>query len=597
MPVRTWEVVAWVLLVVWMTASRWAVAPDILYEWDSANYALGMQEFDVYHHQPHPPGYPLFLAALRLAARLGGNEVTPFLVVNSILGSAILLLMGWLIRRTAGPLGALALAFAFSVCPPFWCQGASSTAYIAECFCSVACGGLALALVRRRISLLLAALLLGLVLGIRPSGTVGLTPVVLLGALLSRPRLSDWIKAAVGFGAACSVWFFPLIIYGGGWVKYRMASDALFAWQLDIGSVFGGDWSTVPHNGGTLSRYLIDSMNLLWIALAGNAILVVIKRPMVWRTAGLLACWVVPGVAVYTLHHLAKSAYVLTLAPATFLMTLMLYVTGRRGLDAPWRRAFSWANGAILGLYLLLNITAFMTAVPVPLLRHKDARIDVPKKAYLAGDYGRLGLIYRTYPQRQMRELVDKLDPDQDLVVYLFGTHELHRFETYYHPHQWMMATTIGHQWALVNPPNRHFPDTFGDFQITVLYTPKLGSLPNGMTCVSAIYDRLILTRDDMELEIPLDKVPRRVLLVYTCPSCLLVLGPGVKYVQDLHVGTAYYAAEVQLPGLSENLDITQWGSEARQDYCDAVVYERVMLDWFGRRSWGPRTNTLTALP
>src|SRR5688572_24432007 len=29
---------------------------------DSINFALGLREFDVARHQPHPPGYPLYTA-------------------------------------------------------------------------------------------------------------------------------------------------------------------------------------------------------------------------------------------------------------------------------------------------------------------------------------------------------------------------------------------------------------------------------------------------------------------------------------------------------------------------------------------------------
>jgi hypothetical protein len=32
-------------------------------EIDSVNFAMGIRHFDLWNHQPHPPGYPLFVFA------------------------------------------------------------------------------------------------------------------------------------------------------------------------------------------------------------------------------------------------------------------------------------------------------------------------------------------------------------------------------------------------------------------------------------------------------------------------------------------------------------------------------------------------------
>ena len=39
---------------------------------DSFNFALGMRDYDVAAHQPHPPGYPVFTALARGSAHLVG---------------------------------------------------------------------------------------------------------------------------------------------------------------------------------------------------------------------------------------------------------------------------------------------------------------------------------------------------------------------------------------------------------------------------------------------------------------------------------------------------------------------------------------------
>ncbi len=54
------------LLAVVSLAAHLAVLPPTLEDLDSVNFALGVRHFDVAQHQPHPPGYPIFIALGKL---------------------------------------------------------------------------------------------------------------------------------------------------------------------------------------------------------------------------------------------------------------------------------------------------------------------------------------------------------------------------------------------------------------------------------------------------------------------------------------------------------------------------------------------------
>jgi len=41
-------------------------------EWDSVQFAMGIREFNLWKHQPHPPGYPLYIFLAWLPVRLIG---------------------------------------------------------------------------------------------------------------------------------------------------------------------------------------------------------------------------------------------------------------------------------------------------------------------------------------------------------------------------------------------------------------------------------------------------------------------------------------------------------------------------------------------
>src|SRR5688500_17559330 len=49
------------LAAAWLAAHLPYLAPS-LEDIDSINFALGLREFDVARHQPHPPGYPVYIA-------------------------------------------------------------------------------------------------------------------------------------------------------------------------------------------------------------------------------------------------------------------------------------------------------------------------------------------------------------------------------------------------------------------------------------------------------------------------------------------------------------------------------------------------------
>jgi hypothetical protein len=45
-----------------------------LNDWDEALFSLGVAEYEVDQHWPHPPGYPLFVAAAKGVHLLGVSE-------------------------------------------------------------------------------------------------------------------------------------------------------------------------------------------------------------------------------------------------------------------------------------------------------------------------------------------------------------------------------------------------------------------------------------------------------------------------------------------------------------------------------------------
>src|SRR5579864_939714 len=89
--------------------------PASLEDLDSINFALGIRDFDVARHQPHPPGYPIFILAAKAVHAVVPSEARALSVVGVGVGGLAALALARLFRtleatRSAEDAGLLATA-------------------------------------------------------------------------------------------------------------------------------------------------------------------------------------------------------------------------------------------------------------------------------------------------------------------------------------------------------------------------------------------------------------------------------------------------------------------------------------------------------
>jgi hypothetical protein len=85
-------------------ATRLPFAARRLWDHDSVQFALGVERYDLAAHHPHPPGYPLYIAVLKLLSALGvgpGRGMVALAIAAAALGA-------WLIVPLAARLAVLA---------------------------------------------------------------------------------------------------------------------------------------------------------------------------------------------------------------------------------------------------------------------------------------------------------------------------------------------------------------------------------------------------------------------------------------------------------------------------------------------------------
>ena len=341
---------------------------------DSVNFALGVRDFDVAAHRPHPPGYPIFIALGKLSTPLIGSTVDtaqpgaspearglafwgtiagavaawPLLALFRAIAKSepvaragvVLTLTSPLVwfnaSRPMSDLPGLALALAAQAlfATAFVRQGEDRRAR-AE---GVGIGGEALARSGRLI--VLGALVAGLALGMR-SQTAWLTlplAAVVLTDRAGQDATGAIVGGAMAFAVGVLAWLVPLVVASGGPVRYLAALSSQAGEDLSGVDMFATNPTPRRMAFGLLHTFVQPwasvplAAGVIVLAVVGTVLLLRRGR----REAVLLAAVTVP----YAIFHLVfqetvTTRYVLPLVPALALLTaLALGAAGRIALTA-----------------------------------------------------------------------------------------------------------------------------------------------------------------------------------------------------------------------------------------------------------------------
>jgi hypothetical protein len=212
------------VLAVAFFAAHVSFLPSSLEDLDSINFALGIRDFDVANHQPHPPGYPIFIVAAKGVGAIVGSEVGALSLMSIVAGALaafpLTMLAALLLKDRRGALSVAAALLAMTA-PLFWITSArplSDSVGLA-----VALGLQALILnARHPRELIAVSLCAGVAAGIR-SQIVWLT-VPLLVLITWRvwsvlPSRSIG-QIALAYLAGILIWFVPLVAVSGGPAAY-----------------------------------------------------------------------------------------------------------------------------------------------------------------------------------------------------------------------------------------------------------------------------------------------------------------------------------------------------------------------------------------
>ncbi len=338
----------------------------MLYNWDAVQFALALREYDVVKHQPHPPGYILYVALGRIVNAWLGDPVASYVALAVVMSGATTFVVYYLARTIYDRATALTATTLLAVSPLFWFYGSVGLSYASEAlFASVVAYYAFRALEGSRTDGWLAAGYLGLAGGVRQSLLVLLLPLW-LGSVVLGMRRARALLAGLAILAGCVVtWFVPMVWLTGGLARYLAASAQLADSVVMPTSIVGGPIEITVR----MSRHLVESVLVGLGPLAAVALLVpwYVRRFGWSRREAFLLGWTLPPVLVYTLVHFGQGGYALTFLPAlTILLARVLVAAlGCAAERASHVRARSLLTTAVVTLVVLVNGAFFVSARPM----------------------------------------------------------------------------------------------------------------------------------------------------------------------------------------------------------------------------------------
>lgn len=280
--------------------TRALAIPASMWEFDDHNFARAIHDYDIVHHTPHPPGFPIFIVLIRAAYFIVRDDHRALLTVNfvfaSLLGAALFYLYREIFEdRLIALAGALLGCFA----PSLWVHSLIARSDTPNLVLGIICLALIMRGFKSHRALLTGCIILGLGMGIR----VTLMPLVgsLLALVLSVHlwKYRNWklVAKAVSITGFCILsWYIPIVLITG-WQNYRDAVARQSKYISETDTIFQSIYTPAERFYG----YFIEiwgepNIALTVYVLAGCGVLLLAFQRK-WKALGLLIVSFLPFLA------------------------------------------------------------------------------------------------------------------------------------------------------------------------------------------------------------------------------------------------------------------------------------------------------------
>jgi hypothetical protein len=364
-------------------------------EYDSVQFAMGVRDFNLWEHQPHPPGYPLFIFFGWIGGKVFGASPEDSLHFVSSLGGA-LFVAAWffIIRLQFNQRLAWWVAACLAITPVVWM---TSTKVLTD---SLAAGFLSAEIAAaiwfwqrgRGVALCAVCLFGAAAAGTRPQLIAVVFLILFLALRKGAVQMKMSIFAAGALIAGCLLWLVPMWHSQVGlrdnispWLVYPQQVYGQWHWLLNKPHtyLFAGDWSP----GYLAFRFVSHILGWFglgfgflqsWAALFAGGLIVTFgfaaylfgrREPndrQFWRFH---LSWALLHIAIIFVCLPANQRYYLVIYP----LLLVACLRGFLRLPAPW----NWSALALPAILLFITVPLAITnhweeAPPIRLMHYPE---------------------------------------------------------------------------------------------------------------------------------------------------------------------------------------------------------------------------------
>jgi Protein of unknown function (DUF2723) len=349
----------WIFFLLAIT-TRIPFTSRLLLHMDSGQFALALEKFDITVHQPHPPGYFLYVMMGRILHHFIADANCVFVSISVFFSgltvAAIYLLGKDIFERRIGIVAAL-LALSS---PSLWFHGEVALTYIVEAFFSTVIALFCWRILKGEEKYLwMSVVALGVAGGIRQNTPVFLLPVW----LYSVRNLTPWKIATslIVLAVTCLIWFIPMVWMSGGWDVYRGAIRELWMFHTGGHSLLGGEGVTFILFPLKLIQYIVFGLGACLFPFCMAVYSLARSRQLKSLDSAkalFIAFWVLPVMMFYIFVFLSmqNSGYVLIFLPALLILSsFSIFYVGNNFGERYRRKAYM----SIISSVIILNTAAF----------------------------------------------------------------------------------------------------------------------------------------------------------------------------------------------------------------------------------------------
>jgi 4-amino-4-deoxy-L-arabinose transferase-like glycosyltransferase len=201
---------------------------------DSVQYALALEQYDITVHQPHPPGYFLYVMLGRLLNLFIQDANITFIVISILFSGLTVVAVYYLGKEIFDKkIGIIAAAIAMTS-PNLWFHGEVALTNTIEAFFSALVALFCWRIYKGKHKYVwLSVVALAVAGGIRQNTMIFLLPLWLFSVKGVPVRKTVSLLGLLI--VCCLLWFIPMVYMTGGWSSYQEAFREL--WLFNTGNV------------------------------------------------------------------------------------------------------------------------------------------------------------------------------------------------------------------------------------------------------------------------------------------------------------------------------------------------------------------------